>query len=1355
MLSPTFALWDVGYPLYTYGSILIITLIIWQVKRTYHELRSDTKRNCCQFSISTQVSRELTPPPLSPGHVLPSVDATLPNKSQTLSPAHHNLPNGIFLGINQCWLLQEGSVRSVLCTDTSCQTCNAVALEVQQLLAGESAPVSPTSSGPSRNSSCLDISSVSSVPFEQNLEHCSAHSQELPLPSPTPPASQFTDQKSLTQPAVQLIDTVNIYDDWTENLKLRPGFQVPEVPWGPEMMSSSSLQEPRILVNQQEMTHSDTTPVYRNQEQQPLISQVSLLTPNQGITTLTHSIDLHMAAALPAQLPFLSPEIRRRLEVHVEKWMHFQRWGLPRRVEDSLRQFIPNPPFFYEPENNQPVAFLQNTSKFAVENLGTISYQTWGSCMTGQPTQAFWVLEWPIMDPEERHHYQQIPNHMAWTASPSPALKHFSGLYPFPGQQVNDSVGRLQQKYSQLFCGLPSLHSESLVDNFLGSQGFSTNGSTSRHPLKDPSLLKELSFLPLLPTAPSQSAPPSSPSSPSWVSPCDQQAQVNVTFLTLAQCEALEWHLLQRQLQHQRGLPAVFQGSQHTQSSVQCQSCDKAQSPERLKTCWPGTPMSVITRGLLFFPEHARRLLELHLLRQSIHHRWGLPQKLQESTQLLLSPTDKQTLSWSSIAGANVRVPQPTAREAIRAGDPFSSIIDPHSFDQAKAILRNHIKSKSGQIHQGKVPACVYSSWECIIPGSLEVTPLTCTPESKLRELRAAAGPDLQRAVMPWLPTAPEQRQASPGGVRAHPKVLRALPTRAMEKLETALRHKYLAFLSGLPALYSVTDSGAVAPVVTTQAVITETGPGPDKFPTEPLTWRISSDEHHLSSGSGFQDASETCADVAYEFQPEVEAEGMTEMVPPDSQPEPARAYSLKQPLAAKLTFHMRKKILEAQLGIPIKARESREQRAAASENICSWESPGSLNNQGKALLQELPIPADIPHAPSPEWLHLKEQLPTELKAVKQNEKQPSSRAVPQGSAHWASKVSQPSGDMAEAQVLCVQLEGSTNSPSLQEPWSPEPQSSGKSKDSAQVSTLAEMREGPGKPKSAGDHREGDAGFVLSAARENRRLAEAQRPEGMLVNRTPHSPQQQGQGFHPDAPCQHSPQHHPQLELPEPPLGVPRGKESKKNGLPDSQTKLSVTRKPARTPENVRPVAPQVSQGQPLLGQLVPSEPLQAQTVQGRVLQGQVMPVHNHKSPSLPESGFRSKMKSFLHHFNPKTRSQGHGESKLFIAKKVANTGNENVAKGLAPAKSPTGQTKTETAGGELTQRRQDREGKAQSPPTEKHQGLAVVGGPHPRDSKLQHRSHPLHSASVLGHPRHCPRHCPRVAWATQRGKRP
>lgn len=592
---------------------------------------------------------------------------------------------------------------------------------------------------------------------------------------------------------------------------------------------------------------------------------------------------------------------------------------------------------------------------------------------------------------------------------------------------------------------------------------------------------------------------------------------------------------------------------------MQYTPCGKAQSPETVKTFWPVKPITVLTRKLLFFPEHARRLLEFHLQRQLIHHRWGLPQKIQESIQLLLSPTDQSTLSWSSTALANVSAPQPRALETTGAGDPFSPITDPvsvplpHLFDQAKAILQSHINSKCGQIHQGKVPACVYSSWQCIIPGALQVAPLTCIPESKPLELQAATDPVPQEKAIPWTPTAlDQQQQASPDAVTEHPKLPRALSEGAIEKLETTLRHKYLAFLSGLPALYYVALSRAMAPAITNQDVITGMVPGPGTFPTEPLTQKISCEEKCLSPGPCFQNANNTCADIADEFQAEGQVEGMVEMVTPESQTETSGPYTLKKHILAKLNFHLRKKILEIQLGIPIKAKKSREQTIAIPENTSTQESPGNLNNQGKTLLQDLPPhpPPDVPRAPDPEWLHLKEQLAIELKAVQQNQKQPSSGAVPHGSAHWASKISQPSGNMTEAQVLCVQLEASVNSHSLEEPWSPDPQSPGKSKDSAQVPMLEEKRKDPGKPKLAGDHGEGDAGFPQSSTREISHPDAAQRLERR--NRIPRSPWRRSQSFHLDALCEHSTQH-PQIKLPEPPPGIPGGKESEKNDLHDSK----------------------------------------------------------------------------------------------------------------------------------------------------------------------------------------------------------
>ena len=164
-------------------------------------------------------------------------------------------------------------MRQILCADPCCQTCNTMALEIQQLL-GENTLISPTSGDTSQGSSCLEVLSMSNVPFEQSLELRSPHSKDLSVLSATLTVSQ----KSLAQSVAQSPSAAGIHDYWAEHLKLRQGFQVPEVPSGTE--------EPRISVNLQEMMQSNLSLMCGNQVQQPLSPQVSLLPLKQEITTL-------------------------------------------------------------------------------------------------------------------------------------------------------------------------------------------------------------------------------------------------------------------------------------------------------------------------------------------------------------------------------------------------------------------------------------------------------------------------------------------------------------------------------------------------------------------------------------------------------------------------------------------------------------------------------------------------------------------------------------------------------------------------------------------------------------------------------------------------------------------------------------------------------------------------------------------------------------------------------------------------------------------------------------------------------------------------------------------------------------
>ncbi|XP_037654291.1 protein FAM205C [Choloepus didactylus] len=119
MLSPTYVHWDITeYSLYNFGSIFIIVLIIWQVKRIHHGLRLRHNRSCCwRHRKVRQRARDAA----SRARRASQKEAEKPRKL-------------LFLMKSQGWLPQEGSVRRLLCADLSCHVCNAVALEIQHLL---------------------------------------------------------------------------------------------------------------------------------------------------------------------------------------------------------------------------------------------------------------------------------------------------------------------------------------------------------------------------------------------------------------------------------------------------------------------------------------------------------------------------------------------------------------------------------------------------------------------------------------------------------------------------------------------------------------------------------------------------------------------------------------------------------------------------------------------------------------------------------------------------------------------------------------------------------------------------------------------------------------------------------------------------------------------------------------------------------------------------------------------------------------------------------------------------------------------------------------------------------------------
>uniref|UniRef100_A0A9L0T7X9 Uncharacterized protein n=1 Tax=Equus caballus TaxID=9796 RepID=A0A9L0T7X9_HORSE len=250
------------------------------------------------------------------------------------------------------------------------------------------------------------------------------------------------------------------------------------------------------------------------------------------------------------------------------------------------------------------------------------------------------------------------------TTTPQPFWSTKGKPEQLPGPQQlsypNVLGNHLRKKYNQLFWGLPSLHSESLVatawisesSSVLRSPSFLFNGISNACPVQmhakispvlsqsQPLSHLEVQSQPLIPSVPQyqppplaqvqthahlQSSPPILPlSSPPQIRACGISCpapQNKPQSIIPAEIQHPEWSMLQKHLESGGALDSVVKRSQEV-SGVFTSSLPQ--------DCWV---VSILPENFPISPE-LQEQLEQHLKKWLMQHQWELPCSLQESLEL-------------------------------------------------------------------------------------------------------------------------------------------------------------------------------------------------------------------------------------------------------------------------------------------------------------------------------------------------------------------------------------------------------------------------------------------------------------------------------------------------------------------------------------------------------------------------------------------------------------------------------------------------------------------------------------------------------------------------------------------------
>ncbi|XP_077792083.1 protein SPATA31F1 [Podarcis muralis] len=371
---------------------------------------------------------------------------------------------------------------------------------------------------------------------------------------------------------------------------------------------------------------------------------------------------------LHQELLFLPRRMCRLLEFHIQRRKLQRRWGLPRKVLDSLQQFLPTPPPGRAPlpQSGKEKKLTKATGSRAADarrrktcNVPPVKNQ----CLESS-TKA--TLDTHLKKKALESKFQLMkapagPIRRAPLPKP-PSLP--SGVRPrrplllFVEQEALLKIQlNIKQKHLTCLWGLPSLQIKSLTKMYGKIPGPLLPGKVATVRSSAKALGRET---------------PKGPAA-TGLKPWKWGA----SFLTQDASDLLEMHVLRKKLQHMWGLPATVQKS----LSAFLRPPSKLQrSPTRAVKV-----RVVTTQRLVFLDPVTAGSLEAHLKRRIAAHRWGLPKLVQESVKVFLPPGSAPQADQAQIAlctcSKDLQTPLGTRGQCLRGAS------SPSQADQTQIAL--------------------------------------------------------------------------------------------------------------------------------------------------------------------------------------------------------------------------------------------------------------------------------------------------------------------------------------------------------------------------------------------------------------------------------------------------------------------------------------------------------------------------------------------------------------------------------------------------------------------------------------------------------------------------------------------